>query len=210
MFKRGDRDDQEPKASGFDTSDAATFDDHKEEEVQVDGDPNLVEPPEEFQAVAEEQDIREEDQALAGDGGMGQPLAQPSHPTATLNISTTWPSQNALTTTHECSDADIRHKVCDQVQHKHVAAEWIASHRLESEASNAQEREQIPRNGEVDPLAKMATRLSMPDYDPQHPEDIAICGGPTPTPARKWILQRRRVATFDGAHWVSRLPMRGD
>ena len=112
--------------------------------------------------------------------------------------------------THECSDADIRHKVCDKVQHKRVAAEWIASHRLESEARNAQEREQIWRNREVDLLAKMATSLLVPDYDPQHPEDIAICGGPTPTPSRKWILERRRVATFDGAHWVSWLPMRGD
>ena len=112
--------------------------------------------------------------------------------------------------THECSDADIRHKVCDQVQHKRVAAEWIPSHRLETEARNAQEREQIRRNGEVDLLAKMATRLPLPDYDPQRPKDIAMCGGPAPTPARKWILQRRRVVTFDGAHWVSWLPMRGD
>ena len=111
---------------------------------------------------------------------------------------------------HECSDADIRHKVCYWVQHKCVAAEWIASHRLESEARNAQEREQIRRNGEVDLLAKVATRLPVPDYDPQHPEDIAICSGPIPTPARKWILQGRRVATFDGANWVSSRPMRGD
>ena len=80
--------------------------------------------------------------------------------------------------THECSDADIRHKVCDQVQHKRVAAEWIASHRLETEARKAREREQIRRNGEVDLLAKMATPLTMPEYDPQRPEDIAICGGP--------------------------------
>ena len=99
--------------------------------------------------------------------------------------------------THENSDANIRHKVCDQVQHKRVAAEWIPSHRLETEARNAQEREQIRCNGEVDLLGKMATRLPMPDYDP-------------PTLARKWILQRRRVVTFDGAHWVSWLPMRGD
>ena len=27
--------------------------------------------------------------------------------------------------THECTDADIRHKLCDQVQHEHVAAEWM-------------------------------------------------------------------------------------
>ena len=112
--------------------------------------------------------------------------------------------------THKCSDADIRHKVCDQVQHKRVAAEWIANHCLESEAPNAQEREQTRRNGEVELLAKMATRLPVPEYDPRRPEDIAICGGPTPTPARKWILQWRRVVTFYGAHWVSGLPMRGD
>ena len=56
----------------------------------------------------------------------------------------------------------------------------------------------------------MATRLPVPDYDPRRPEDIAMCGGPAPTPARKWILRRRRVVTFDGAHWVSWLPMRGD
>ena len=76
--------------------------------------------------------------------------------------------------THECSNTGIRHKVCDHVQHKRVAAEWIASHRLETEARNAQAREQIRHNGEVDPLAKMATHLPVPDYDPQHPEDIAI------------------------------------
>ena len=34
--------------------------------------------------------------------------------------------------THECFDADIRHKVCHEVQHKRVATEWIASHRLET------------------------------------------------------------------------------
>ena len=111
---------------------------------------------------------------------------------------------------HECSDTDIRHKVCDQVQYKRVAAEGIASHRLETEARNAQERKQIRGNGEVDMLAKMATRLPVPDYDPRRPEDIAISGGPSPTPARKWILQRRRVVTFYGAHWVSWLTMRGD
>ena len=64
--------------------------------------------------------------------------------------------------THECSDADIRHKVCNQVEHKHVAAEWIPSHRLETEARNAQEREQIRRNGEVDLLAKIRTGSTSP------------------------------------------------
>ena len=48
--------------------------------------------------------------------------------------------------TRKCSDADIRH-IRHEVQHKRVAAEWIASHCLETEARNAQEREQIRRNG---------------------------------------------------------------
>ena len=68
--------------------------------------------------------------------------------------------------THECSDTDIRHKVCDQVPHRRVTAEWIASHRLETEARSAQEREQIWRNGEVDLLVKIAMRLPVPYYDP--------------------------------------------
>ena len=59
-------------------------------------------------------------------------------------------------------------------------------------------------------LAKMATRLLVPDYDPTQPEDIALCGGPTPTPAQKRILQRRCTATFEGTHWTSWLPMRGE
>ena len=63
--------------------------------------------------------------------------------------------------------------------------QWIPSHRKESEACTAEEREQIRSNGEVDLLAKIATRLLVPDYDPTLPEDIVVCGGPTPTPARK-------------------------
>ena len=94
--------------------------------------------------------------------------------------------------THECFDVDIRHKLCDKVQHKRIAAEWIASHRLETEARNAQEREQIQRNGEVDLLAKMATCLPVPDYDPRRLEDIAICGGPTPSGAEMDPLAEAR------------------
>ena len=54
--------------------------------------------------------------------------------------------------------------------------EWIPNHCQESEACSAQEREQMRRNGEVDLLAKMATRLPVPDYDPIRPEDIAVYG----------------------------------
>ena len=85
--------------------------------------------------------------------------------------------------------------------------EWIPSHRQESH--NVQVREQTRHNGEVDLIAKMATRLPVPDYNPTRPEDIVLCGVPTRTPTRKWILQRRCLATFDGAHWASWLPMGG-
>ena len=38
------------------------------------------------------------------------------------------------------------------------------------------EREQIRHNGEVGLLAKRATRLPVPNYDPICPEHIAVCG----------------------------------
>ena len=92
--------------------------------------------------------------------------------------------------THECSDADIRHKVCDHVEHKRVATEWVASHHFETESHNAPECEQIRRNGGIDLHAKMATRLPVPDYHPRRPKDITMCGWPAPIPARKWGLRR--------------------
>ena len=82
---------------------------------------------------------------------------------------------------HQCSDTNINHKVCDHVQHKHVIAGWIGNHRRDTEACNAQEREQIRCNGEVDLLAKMATRLPMLDYR---------CGSGIPLQGR---VQRVRV-----------------
>ena len=74
--------------------------------------------------------------------------------------------------TRECSYSDVRHKVCDHTQHKRVIMEesWSRSRR------SAQEHGRIRRNGEVDLLTKMATRLPVPDYDPIRPEDIAVCG----------------------------------
>ena len=69
MFKRGDRDDPEPKVS-----------DDAEDEAQVDGDLGPVELLEEFQAVEEGQEIQKEDQSLevatiAPDVGMLASLA---------------------------------------------------------------------------------------------------------------------------------------
>ena len=103
----------------------------------------------------------------------------------------------------ECSDMDMLLKVCANTSQKRVALERIAGHRDESEASRAVEREHIRRDNQVDILAKMAKRLPMRDYDPREPGDIAMCRGPAPTPARKWILQRRRMAVFPDTHWTS-------
>ena len=95
--------------------------------------------------------------------------------------------------THECSDADICHKVCDHVPHKRGAVEWITSHRLETEARNAQVCEQIRHNGEVDLLAKMAMRLPVPDYDPNILKMLRYAVGPPPL--------RRENGSFSGGVW---------
>ena len=36
-----------------------------------------------------------------------------------------------------------------------------------------------------------------------------MCGGPAPTPACKWILQRRHMVVFPDTHWTLWLPMCG-
>ena len=88
--------------------------------------------------------------------------------------------------------------------------EWIPSHRQESEAKSAQElRANLALWGGG--LARQDVHMvAVPGLRSHLPEDIAVCGGPTPTPARKWILQRGCVATFDSAHWASSLPMWGE
>ena len=99
--------------------------------------------------------------------------------------------------TRECADMDLRHIVYDNLGTKTVDIEWVPSHRQESEARYAKDWEEIWRNAKVDLLAKMATYLPVPNYDPTHLWGIAMRGGPTPTPAHKWILQRRRVSKLE-------------
>ena len=119
------------------------------------------------------------------------------------------PERATTPPTKECQDLNICLTTCANTKVKHMDLEWIASHRDEFEATNATQREHIQRNNEVDLLAKMATWLPLPDHDPHHPGNIAMCGGPVPTLARKWILHRRRTVTFPGTHWTSWLLMRG-
>ena len=67
---------------------------------------------------------------------------------------------------------------------------------------------EIKRNDEVDRLANIATCPPLQDYKPMHPGDIAVKGGPAPTPAKIWIVERRHYDVFLGIHWVSWLPLK--
>ena len=51
--------------------------------------------------------------------------------------------------------------------------------------------------------------LPLPDNTPIHPGDIAVDWGPAPTPAKKWVIERRHYDLFSGTHWVSWLPLKG-
>ena len=115
----------------------------------------------------------------------------------------------AVAPMHECADMDLCQIVYDNLGTKTIDIEWVPSHCQEFAACNAHEREEIRRNAEIrlNLLAKMAIHLSMPDYDPTNPWGVAMCGGPTPTPVRKRILQCRRVSRFLGTQWTSWLPM---
>ena len=106
-----------------------------------------------------------------------------------------------VASTRKCVNMDLRHIVHDNLRIKTVVQE--------SKARNAQEREGILRTAEVDLLATMATHLPVPDYDPTNPRGTAMNGGPTPTPARKWTVQCRRVSRFQGTQQTSWLHVRG-
>ena len=56
---------------------------------------------------------------------------------------------------------------------------------------------------------KSAAGLPLPDIPPQDVSDIHVGGGPAPTPAKKWILNRRIMPVFIGTHWTSWLPLKG-
>ena len=112
----------------------------------------------------------------------------------------------------ECM-SQMRHKV---VWHKYHMLIGVAQPRkdltmppITTTAHMAQQKADIKRNHEVDRLAKMVADLPVPDIPPTDVLEIHVGGGPAPTPAQKWILQRRLCPQFRGTHRVSWLPLKG-
>ena len=104
---------------------------------------------------------------------------------------------------------DLRQQVAEHLAARPIPFSWVPSHRSLSDATNPDDRETILRNDEVDRWAKTATALPLPPCEPTEPSAIVICGGIAPTPAKKWVPQRRRTFGFPGVHWVSWLPLKG-
>ena len=96
----------------------------------------------------------------------------------------------------------------EEARNKLLRSKWVPSHRDIAKAKTKDVRTEIKRNDEVDRLAKMATGLPLREYEPTHPGDIAVNGGPAPTLAKKWVIERRHFDLFSGAHWVSWLPLK--
>ena len=109
----------------------------------------------------------------------------------------------------ECADVDLRQQVAQHLETRPVPFSWAPSHRELSDATDPEDREAILRNNEVDKWAKIATALPLPSCEPTDPSAIMICGGVVPTPAKKWVIQRRRTFGFPNVHWVTWLPLKG-
>ena len=109
----------------------------------------------------------------------------------------------------EVSDVDLRLKLQPILMSKHLTLQWIPSHRQVGPSHTPEERYIIEQNNRVDGLAKKASTLPEQWQVPNDPQDIFLYGCPAPTPARKWILHRRRTGTWEGLHWTTWLPMRG-
>ena len=103
----------------------------------------------------------------------------------------------------ERSDMDLRLTILEETVNKPLWSRWVPTHRDIAKAKTKEERMEINRNGEVDRLAKIATGLPLPDYKPTHSGNIAVKGVPAPTPAKKWVIERRYSDLFLGPHWVS-------
>ena len=109
----------------------------------------------------------------------------------------------------EVSDLDLRSKLQTLLVEKCLTLHWVPSHRTVQPTQSAEERHVIQQNNRVDLLAKRATTLSQQCLSPTEPSDIFVCGGQAPIPARKCILLRRRAGTWEGVHWTTWLPLRG-
>ena len=116
---------------------------------------------------------------------------------------------HALHLSHrQCSDMDLRLTIQEEPQNKPLRSRWVPSHRDIAKVKTKEERTDIKRNDEVG-LAKIATGLPLPEYTPTHPGDIAVNGGPAPTLAKKWVIERKHYDLFSGTHWVSWLLGKG-
>ena len=91
---------------------------------------------------------------------------------------------------------DLRLTIQEETLNKPLRLRWVPSHRDTAKAKTKEERTEIKSNDEADGLAKMATGLPLPEYIPTHPGDIVVNGGPMPTPAKKWIIERRHRNLF--------------
>ena len=92
----------------------------------------------------------------------------------------------------ECSDMDLRLTILEETKNKPLRSRWVPSHRDIAKAKTKEERIEIKRNDEVDRVAKMAIGLPLPEYTPTHPGDIAVNGGPAPTPEKPWTALSTR------------------
>ena len=109
----------------------------------------------------------------------------------------------------ESADMDLRQEPHTNLASTPIPLIWIAGHQHIRSAHTHQQKTDIRRNHEVDALAKKAAGLPLPDTPPRDVSEIQVGGGPAPTPAKKWILNRRIIPIFAGTHWTSWLPLKG-
>ena len=104
---------------------------------------------------------------------------------------------------------DLRLTIQEEIVNKPLGSRWVTSHRDIAKAKTKEEAMEIKRTNEVGCPTKMATGLPLPEYTPTCPGDITAKASPAPTPANKWITEKRHYDIFLGTHWVSWLPLKG-
>ena len=94
-------------------------------------------------------------------------------------------------------------------RNKQLQWRWIPSHRVIKRYHTEKEKKDIRHNDAVDRLAKLAAKLPLPEAPLGTVDNINICNGVTPTPAKKWIIEYQNEVKWAGTHWTSWLPIRG-
>ena len=100
----------------------------------------------------------------------------------------------------ECADMDLQHQLHANLTDTPIPLFSIAGYQHIRSAHTQQQKADIKRNHEVDALAKMVAGLPLPDIAPKDVAEIHVGGGLAPTPAKKWILNRRLWPVFKGTH----------